>query len=64
MRAAKHNIISNSTFSWWGAWLNQSPDKIVIRPTPWYSGMDPTGFAPASWLKVPKARRSLLARLR
>lgn len=52
----KHNIISNSTFSWWGAWLNSDPDKVVIVPTPWlgkaFSYIKMEDKIPESWIEL------------
>lgn len=37
MAACRHHIMANSSFSWWGAWLDRSPKKTVIAPRLWFS---------------------------
>jgi len=54
MQMCEHNVIANSTFSWWAAWLNPNPSKIVVAPQRWFSdGHHPdTDMCPASWEKI------------
>ncbi len=52
MRQCDHHIIANSSFSWWGAWLNPSPNKVVIAPKDWFAGgRVPNDIVPPTWLR-------------
>ncbi len=53
MSLCQHNIIANSTFSWWGAWLNRNPNKIVCTPSQWYcNGRQIHDLLPEQWVKI------------
>jgi len=56
MSNCKHNIIANSSFSWWAAWLNKNPKKTVITPKVWFSNPekenDTNDLIPKEWIRI------------
>ena len=54
MSQCNHNIIANSSFSWWGAWLNKSPKRTIISPKKWYAdkNIKNIDIIPNNWIKI------------
>ena len=55
MSMCKNNIIANSSFSWWGSWLNSNPDKKVIAPSNWFgerANLNTSDIIPSEWIKI------------
>jgi len=54
MSRCKNNIIANSSFSWWGAWLNKNHEKIVTAPKQWFAdnNVDTSDIIPETWIRL------------
>ena len=54
MSLCAHNVIANSTFSWWGAWLNSHPGKLVVAPKDWFAKdkLSNPDICPEDWLRL------------
>lgn len=52
MSACKHQIIANSSFSWWGAWLNNFAEKIIIAPKKWFVEKEIKDLIPQHWIRL------------
>ena len=54
MASCRRNIIANSSFSWWGAWLNKHPEKRVFAPKAWFAGanLDTRDLIPEAWEQI------------
>ncbi len=55
MSLCKHFVISNSTFSWWSAWLSNNPKKMIVAPKIWMRGkpeVETHDLVPAEWIRI------------
>lgn len=52
MSLCRHHVVANSSFSWWGAWLDARPDSLVVAPRQWKHGAASPDVAPSHWIRL------------
>jgi hypothetical protein len=54
MSLCRHHVVANSSFSWWGAWLREGPDTLVVAPERWFltPRYDTSDVVPERWLRI------------
>ena len=52
MVQCKHHIVANSSFSWWGAWLNEHPEQLVVAPSQWFKFSPNYDIIPSRWITL------------
>ena len=54
MKACRHHVIANSSFSWWGAWLNSAEGKVVVAPRRWFNdaSVNTNDLLPENWVRL------------
>lgn len=52
MSCCRHHVIANSSFAWWGAWLNPRADKLVLAPKRWFGDVEMPYILPEGWVGI------------